>query len=118
MVMLERARIAEKEVTQILSKKTDLQKKIIEMAGRRLAIEYDLRLERRSLLEMIIFAHDATGDQRGLVEPVKEKVQTLEKKLDVMYVKLDAVKEEEVSLGLKWKYAQDTHFGVGKTNAH
>ena len=42
MVMLERARIAEEEVTQILSKKTDLQKKITEMAGRRLVIDYDL----------------------------------------------------------------------------
>jgi len=106
MVTQERARIAEEEVTRFLSKKTDLQNKITEMAGRRLIIEYALRLERSSLLEMII------SDQRGLVEPVEEKVEILEKKLDAMDVKLDAVKQEEVSLRQKLEYAQGSRFEV------
>ena len=109
MIMEESARTIGKQMTEILSKKTDLQKKINEMADSRVLIECDLRLERGCLLELII---DATEDHRGMLEPVEDKVKSLEKKLDLMDVKLDVLKQEEARLAQELKHAQNSHFGA------
>ncbi len=107
--MEESARTIGEQMTEILSKKTDFQKKINEMADSRVLIECDLRLERGCLLELII---DATEDHRGMLEPVEDKVKSLEKKLDLMDVKLDVLKQEEARLAQELKHAQNSHFGA------
>ncbi len=112
MVIEDKARIAEEVVTQILSKKADLQKKIHEMVGSRVFVEYDLRTERCRLLEMIISAHDGAEDHRGLVERVEDTVKSKEKKLDLVDGKLYALKHEEARLAQELKCAQDSHFGI------
>jgi len=109
MIMEESARTIGEQMTEILSKKTDFQKKINEMADSRVLIECDLRLERGCLLELII---DATEDHRGMLEPVEDKVKSLEKKLDLMDVKLDVLKQEEARLAQELKHAQNSHFGA------
>ena len=110
--MEERAHIAEEEVTQILSRKMDLLQKVIEMAGRRLVIEYDLRLEQCSLLGMSISALDEGGDHSALTEPVDEKVKTLQKKMDGIDSQLEVLKGEEDSLAQDLDYAYDSHLGI------
>jgi len=88
MVMEERAHIAEEEVTQILSRKMDLLQKVIEMAGRRLVIEYDLRLEQCSLLVL-------KGEEDSLAQDldyaydshlgVVQVIEALQSELDGLY---------------------------------
>ena len=61
---------------------------------------------------MIIFAHDAAEDHRGLMKPVEDKVKRLEEKLDLLDGKLDVLKQEEASLAQQLVHAQDSHFGI------
>ena len=110
--MEERAHIAKEEVTQILSRKMDLQKKINEMRGSRVLIEYDLRLEQCSLLEMSISALDEGEDHNALTEPVDEKVKSLQEKMDVIDGQLEVLKGEEDSLAQDLDYAYDSHLGA------
>ena len=111
-IMKERARIAEEEVKEISSKKMDVSKKINELRGTRLVIEYDLRSEQCRLLEMNISALDEEGDHCGLIESVEKKVKSLEKKMDVIDSQLRALKEEEKSLAQDLEYALGSHFVV------
>ena len=111
-VMQEKARIAEEEVKQVLSKRTNVEKGISEETGRRLAIELDLRLEERNLLEMRIFAHDAEEDYTGLMETVERKVGSLKKKMDAVDGQLISLKGEKKSLDYDLEWSRASHFGV------
>lgn len=96
--MEEGARITDEEMKAISTKKMDLEKKIKEMAGVRMLTEYDLRLEQCNLLEMSISALDAEEDRSALMEPVEQKIKSLEKKIEVLDSELGALKEKESNL--------------------
>ncbi len=110
--MQEKARIAEEEVKQVLSKRTNVEKGIIEETGRRLVIELDLRLEERNLLEMRIFAHDAEEDYTGLMETVERKVGSLKKKMDAVDGQLISLKGEKKNLDCDLEWSRASYFGV------
>ncbi len=111
--MEERARIAEEEVKEITLKKVDLQKRIKEIAARKVVIEYDLRSEQCNLIEMNLSALETEDeDYSGIMEPVEEKIKSFEKKMNVIESELMALKEEEKSVVIDLEDAQTSHIGV------
>ena len=110
--MKQKERIAEKEVKEISSKKMDVQKIIEDIVGRRALIEYDLRSEQCNLLEMSLSALDDEEDHSGIMEPMEEKIKSLEDEISVIDRELFAMKEEEKNLAQDLDDAQNSQLGI------
>ena len=110
--MKERARVFEEEVKDISSKQMYLQKRIIELAGRKEAIEYDLRSEQWKLIELNLSLIDSEEDHSEVTGPVEEKITKLEEEMNTTDVELGTLKDEEKSLAQDLTNAQESHIGV------
>lgn len=111
--MEERARIADEEVKEVTLKKVDLQKRIKEIAARKVVIEYDLRSEQCNLIEMNLSALETEDDDySGIMKPMEEKIKSFEKKMNVIESELMALKEEERNIVIDLEDAQASHIGV------
>jgi len=108
----ERARIIEEEVKDISSKQMDIQKRIIELAERKVPIEYDLRSEQCNLLELNLSLIESEDDNSGVIEPAEEKIKKLEEEMNTIDTELGTLKDEEKSLAQDLINAQGSHIGV------